>query len=77
VAGLAEPARRNLYPVDLDVLVERHALLGMSREQLLEKLPALRGQGPTPVFGDESRRVPIGMTESRFLDSAPSALRSE
>jgi FADH2 O2-dependent halogenase len=51
VAGLAEPARRNLYPVDLDVLVERHALLGMSREQLLEKLPALRGQGPTPVFG--------------------------
>ena len=32
VAGLADPARRNLYPVDFDVLVERHALLGMSRD---------------------------------------------
>ncbi|MFL5618499.1 MAG: NAD(P)/FAD-dependent oxidoreductase [Gemmatimonadaceae bacterium] len=52
VAGLAEPSRRNLYPVDLDVLTERHALLGMSREQLLESLPALRGLGPQPVFGD-------------------------
>jgi FADH2 O2-dependent halogenase len=48
VAGLAEPSRRNLYPVDLDVLIERHALLGMSREQLLAKLPALRGQGLQP-----------------------------
>jgi tetracycline 7-halogenase / FADH2 O2-dependent halogenase len=50
VAGLAEPSRRNLYPVDLDVLVARHALLGMTREQLLGKLPALRGQGPRPAF---------------------------
>ena len=48
VAGLADPARRNLYPVDLDVLVERHALLGMSREQVIEKLPALRGLSPLP-----------------------------
>jgi FADH2 O2-dependent halogenase len=48
VAGLSDPSRRNLYPVDLDVLVERHALLGMSREQLLEKLPALRGSSPLP-----------------------------
>ena len=47
VAGLADPARRNLYPVDLDVLVERHALLGMSRERLVERLPALRGMGPS------------------------------
>ena len=46
IAGLADPARRNLYPVDFDVLVERHALLGMSRDQLLEGLPALRGMGP-------------------------------
>ena len=69
VAGLAEPARRNLYPVDLDVLVERHGLLGMSREQLLEKLPALRGQGPQPVFGVSrdgvapSERASIGQSE--------------
>ena len=57
VAGLAEPSRRNLYPVDLDVLVERHALLGVTREQLLEKLPALRGLGPRPTFGVTGRSV--------------------
>ena len=52
VAGLADPARRNLYPVDFDVLMERHALLGMSREQLFERLPALRGLGPSPTFAE-------------------------
>ena len=43
VAGLADPARRNLYPVDLDLLVERHALLGRSREEIIATLPMLRG----------------------------------
>ena len=43
VAGLADPRRHNLYPVDLDVLLDRHALLGMTREQLSIHLPALRG----------------------------------
>jgi len=52
VAGLADPARHNLYPVDLDVLIERHSLLGMSREQLMEALPTLRGMAPEPVFAD-------------------------
>ena len=52
VAGLADPARHNLYPVDLDVLIERHSLLGMSRDQLVEALPALRGMAPEPVFAD-------------------------
>jgi FADH2 O2-dependent halogenase len=52
VAGLADPARRNLYPVDLDVLIERHSLLAMSREQLVEALPALRGMAPEPAFAD-------------------------
>ncbi|HEV7993549.1 MAG TPA: FAD-dependent oxidoreductase [Gemmatimonadaceae bacterium] len=47
VAGLADPARRNLYPVDLEVLVERHALLDMTREQVLGALPMLRGDGRT------------------------------
>jgi FADH2 O2-dependent halogenase len=50
IAGLADPACRNLYPVDLDVLTERHALLGMSRTQLLEAMPALRGMAPEPSF---------------------------
>ena len=43
IAGLANPARRNLYRVDFDALIERHALLGMSRDQVVEALPALRG----------------------------------
>jgi FADH2 O2-dependent halogenase len=50
VVGLAEPSRRNLYPVDLDTLIERHALLGLSRDALLEALPRLRGLGPEPAF---------------------------
>jgi len=48
IAGLAQPARRNLYPVDFDALIERHALLGLSRDQVLEALPALRGMPPEP-----------------------------
>jgi FADH2 O2-dependent halogenase len=39
-----DPSRHHLYPVDLDTLVDRHALLDMSREQLVAALPALRGQ---------------------------------
>jgi hypothetical protein len=53
VAGLADPGRHNLYPVDFDVLVERHALLGMSRDQVIERQPALRGMSPPPVFARE------------------------
>jgi hypothetical protein len=36
--------------VDFDALIERHALLGMSREQILAALPMLRGMGPEPAF---------------------------
>jgi len=57
VAGLADPARGNMYPVDFDVLMDRHALLGMSRERLLERLPALRGQGPEPTFAERPERL--------------------
>jgi FADH2 O2-dependent halogenase len=46
IAGLARPERRNLYPVDFDALIEQHQLLGMSRDQLVEALPALRGAAP-------------------------------
>ena len=51
IAGLAEPARHNLYPLDLDVLIERHALLGMTRNQIVDALPALRGMRSEPEFG--------------------------
>ncbi|MEO8910124.1 MAG: hypothetical protein ABI408_07850 [Gemmatimonadaceae bacterium] len=46
IAGLADPSRRNLYAVDFDELVARHDLLGMSRDQLVEALPMLRGMEP-------------------------------
>jgi FADH2 O2-dependent halogenase len=43
VAGLADPARRNLYPVDLDLMVERAGLLGMTEAELRSKLHLLWG----------------------------------
>ena len=43
IAGLSDRRRGNLYPVDLDALVERHQLLGMSRSDVLAALPSLRG----------------------------------
>ncbi len=57
IAGLADPGRRNLYPVDFDALIERHALLGMTRAEILEALPALRGMGAeAPLTGESSRQ---------------------
>lgn len=46
IGGFADPARHHLYPVDVDVLVDRHALLGLSRKELVRALPALRGRTP-------------------------------
>jgi len=60
IAGLANPRRRNLYPVDFDSLIEQHILLGMSRNQLLKALPALRGKALGPSF-------PLLPFESRTL----------
>src|SRR4029079_18420902 len=57
VAGLADPKRHNLYPVDFDVLMERHALLGVTRGRCLERLPALRGLGPEPTFAEPAARA--------------------
>jgi len=48
IAGFADPAAHNLFPVDLDVLVDRHALLGLSREEIIAALPALRGATAEP-----------------------------
>lgn len=46
IGGFADPAAHHLYPVDVDRLVERHALLGMSRAAVVAALPALRGGEP-------------------------------
>jgi FADH2 O2-dependent halogenase len=43
VAGLGDPERRNLYPLDLEVLVQRAGLLGLTPETVRAALPRLRG----------------------------------
>ena len=48
VVGLADPKRHGMYPVDLDVLLERCELLGLSRGELAELLPRLRGGAVEP-----------------------------
>lgn len=50
IGGFADAARHHLYPVDMDVLIDRHALLGVTRDQLIAGLPALRGMLPAPAF---------------------------
>lgn len=50
IAGLADPARHNLYQVDFDALVDGHQLLGMTRAQIIERLPSLRGMSPPAAF---------------------------
>lgn len=44
VAGLASPSVANLYPVDLDILIERSHLLGLDPEEVVAALPRLRGE---------------------------------
>jgi FADH2 O2-dependent halogenase len=68
VAGLADPARRNLYAVDLELLVERHALLGMTRDQLMAGLPALRGMAPERA---RSMVFAIGPTMASARNAGP------
>lgn len=43
LAGLADPARNGLYPVDLEALVESAGLLGLTREEIRREIPRLRG----------------------------------
>jgi tetracycline 7-halogenase / FADH2 O2-dependent halogenase len=50
IGGFGEPSRRHLYPVDLDWLIDRHDLFGMTRDQVIAGLPALRGMSPEPAF---------------------------
>lgn len=48
IAGLGAADRHNLYPVDFDALIDGHTLLGMTRDQIVAALPALRGMSPLP-----------------------------
>jgi hypothetical protein len=56
IAGLGEPRRANLYPVDFEALVDGHERLGMSRAEVLAALPRLRGMSPAPEFKDRGQR---------------------
>jgi FADH2 O2-dependent halogenase len=63
IAGLADLQRRNLYPVDFDVLIERHALLGMTRKQLVDAVPSLRGMG---LIRDHTHERPLPVRQRTF-----------
>jgi FADH2 O2-dependent halogenase len=43
LAGLADPARNRLYPVDLESLIEGAGLLGLTAEEIRREIPRLRG----------------------------------
>ena len=49
LAGLADPARRRLYPADPEALVAAADLLGLTRDEMRSRLPWLRGE---PAAGD-------------------------
>jgi len=61
IAGLANPERRNLYPVDFEALIEAHSRLGMTRERVVESLPRLRGMSPQPDFADKPVEAKIAL----------------
>jgi len=65
VAGLANPERRHLYPVDFDALIEAHERLGMSRDSLIASLPRLRGVAPQPDFADLTSPPSADLAASR------------
>ena len=43
VIGLSDPNRNNLYPVDIDLLLSRAELLGLTRHEMQAKVHLLRG----------------------------------
>ena len=56
IAGLSNPDRHNLYPVDFDELVDKHALLGMTHDEIVAALPRLRGMSADVGFHDSHDR---------------------
>jgi hypothetical protein len=58
INGFADPSRHHLYPVDLEALVDRHTLLGLTRDQLVQALPALRGAPRGPGMPTTAELMP-------------------
>jgi FADH2 O2-dependent halogenase len=69
IAGLSDPGRGNLYPVDFEALIDRHALLGMSREDIMTAMPMLRGMGPEPTFAETYQGGDTPPLTTRVLNS--------
>lgn len=61
VAGLTDPDRHNLYPVDFDALIDGHGLLGMTRNEVIERQPALRGMDPPLAFSPRAALPPFDL----------------
>lgn len=60
LAGLADPARNRLYPVDLEPLIEGAGLLGMTAEEIRRELPRLRSEQGAPLHRTPHRpNIPI------------------
>ena len=68
VAGLGNPTRKNLYPVDFDALLDAHDLLGLTHDELVAALPALRGS-PTSqaTFGGTLDKPAVSPAPTGFL----------
>jgi FADH2 O2-dependent halogenase len=73
IAGLANPERRNLYPVDFDALIEAHSRLGMTRDQIVVSLPRLRGMSPQADFADRpaQRKPDLAASHQQEASLAP------
>jgi FADH2 O2-dependent halogenase len=65
IAGLSDADRGNLYPVDFDALIEGHAKLGRSRDEIVAGLPALRGMSPPPEFGQYGFHRKLDLADER------------
>ena len=65
LAGLADPRRNRMVAVDLDVLIEKASLLGLTKEEIRREIPRLRGQ----AFPSRDRRRPAGSRKKlpRFI----------
>jgi hypothetical protein len=55
IAGLADPARRRLYPVDLESLVASAGLLGLPADAVRREVPRLRGSAGRSLTLDRTR----------------------
>lgn len=71
VAGLADPARCGLYPVNLEALVRGADLLGLSPEEIAVAIPRLRGFGESGGVLTGLARRPVACCTPRDSGGGP------